>query len=178
MIKKASYTARRLLLLRHAKSAWPEGVADHERPLSDRGRKAAPVIGAYMAREKLVPDLALISPARRAQETWALVRDALPDAVAEREAPGIYEVPAENILAVIRSAEPHVHCLLLAGHNPGMEDVAALLAAKGDVDGLGRMTEKFPTAGLAVIDFDLDDWSDIVPGGGFLERFVTPRFLG
>lgn len=178
MARKTPRTALRLLLLRHAKSAWPEGVADHDRPLAERGRKSAPVVGAYMAREKLIPDLALVSPARRAQETWALVREALPDGIAEREAAGIYEVPADNILAVIQSVEHSIRTLLVVGHNPGMEDLASSLAKDGDVDAMARMTEKFPTAGLAVIDFDLEEWSAAATGTGHLERFVTPRFLG
>lgn len=95
----------RLILLRHAKSAWPDGVADRERPLADRGRKAARVIGTYMVREKLIPDLALVSPARRAKETWKLVRGALSKKVSEREAADIYEVSAERILDVIRAVE-------------------------------------------------------------------------
>lgn len=178
MANTDSRTARRLILLRHAKSAWPDAVPDHERPLSDRGRKAAPVIGTYMAREKLIPDLALISPARRARETWQLVRETLPDGIAEREAAGIYEVPAESILAVIRPVGPAVRTLLLAGHNPGMEDLASLLVKDGDTGAMARMREKFPTGGLAVIDFDLDGWDEVGPGTGYLERFVTPRFLG
>ncbi|WP_349436245.1 histidine phosphatase family protein [Pararhizobium sp. A13] len=178
MTKKSLKPKRRLILLRHAKSAWPDGVADRERPLAERGRKAAPVIGAYMAREKLIPDLALVSPARRAQETWALVRDALSKKVAEREAPGVYEVSAERILDVIRTVEPGIRTLLVVGHNPGMEDAASLLVADGDADAMGRMKEKFPTAGLAVIDFDVDGWDEVAKGTGYLERFVAPRSVG
>lgn len=177
MTKNSAVPRRRLILLRHAKSAWPEGVADEERPLAERGRKSAPVIGVYMAREKLIPDLALVSPARRAQETWELVRDALPKKVAERDAPDIYEVAAGNILEVIRTVKPGIRTLLMVGHNPGMEDLASLLVKDGDADAMGRMKEKFPTAGLAVIDFDVEGWGDIAPGNGYLERFVTPRSL-
>ena len=67
---------KRLLLLRHAKSAWPDGVEDHDRPLSDRGRRDAPRMGAYIAAAGLRPDFALVSSARRTQETWALVAPA------------------------------------------------------------------------------------------------------
>ncbi len=171
---------RRLILLRHAKSAWPEGVPDHERPLSDRGRKSALVIGGYMKREKLLPDLALVSPARRAQETWTLVREVLSGGIVERETPGIYEVPAGTLLTAIQSVEPGIRTLLMIGHNPGMEDLASMLATEGDVDAISRMTEKFPTAGLAVIDFDIEGWDSTGTGSGtgYLERFVTPRFLG
>jgi phosphohistidine phosphatase len=175
MGKKSRGPKRRLILLRHAKSAWPGGVADVERPLAERGRKAAPVIGAYMAREKLIPDLALVSPARRAQETWKLVREALSKKVALRDAPGVYEVSAERILDVIRTVEPGIRTLLVVGHNPGMENAASLLVADGDADAMDRMKEKFPTAGLAVIDFDVDGWDEVATGTGYLERFVAPR---
>ncbi|MBX4871237.1 SixA phosphatase family protein [Rhizobium bangladeshense] len=168
----------RLILLRHAKSAWPDGVPDRERPLADRGRKAAPVIGTYMAREKLIPDLALVSPARRAQETWKLIRRAFSKKVSEHETADIYEVSAERILDVIRAVEPDIRTLLIVGHNPGMANAASLIVADGDADAVGRMREKFPTAGLAAIDLDLDGWDEIAPGTGYLERFVTPRSLG
>lgn len=178
MTKKSPKPKHRLILLRHAKSAWPDGIADRERPLAERGRKAAPIIGAYMAREKLIPDLALVSPARRAQETWKLVREALSKKVAERETPDIYEVAAERILEVIRTVEPAIRTLLIVGHNPGMEKAASLLVANGDPDAIGRMKEKFPTAGLAVIDFDVDGWDEVTKGSGYLDRFVAPRSAG
>ena len=177
MAKTTPRTTRRLLLLRHAKSAWPEGVADHDRPLAERGCKAAPVIGAYMAREKLIPDLALVSPARRAQETWKLVGEALSKKVVQRDAPDIYEVAAERILEVIRAVKPGIRTLLMIGHNPGMEDLAALLVRDGDADAIHCMKEKFPTAALAVIDFEIEGWDAVATGTGFLERFVTPRLI-
>ncbi|OAP39179.1 phosphoglycerate mutase [Sinorhizobium glycinis] len=166
---------RRLMLLRHAKSAWPEGVADHRRPLAERGRKAAPTIGAYMAAHGLLPDLALVSTARRAQETWELVAGALPRRIDVRDAVGIYEVSATAILGVIRGVEASARSLLLVGHNPGMAELALLLAGEGDA--LPRLRDKFPTAGLAVIEFDAGQWSEIEPGRGRLVRFVTPRML-
>lgn len=177
MAKTMPRTARRLLLLRHAKSAWPEGVADHDRPLADRGRKAAPIIGAYMAREKLIADLSLVSPARRAQETWKLVREALSKKILQQDAPEIYEVAAGQILEAIRAVKPGVRTLLMVGHNPGMEDLAALLTKDGDADAIGRMKEKFPTAALAVIDFEIEGWDAVASGSGYLERFVTPRLV-
>lgn len=178
MTKTSAKPKRRLILLRHAKSVWPGGIADRERPLAERGRKAAPIIGAYMAREKLIPDLALVSPARRAQETWALVREALSKKVAERDAADIYEVSAERILDVIRTVEPGIRTLLIVGHNPGMEKAASLLVAGGDADAIGRMNEKFPTAGLAVIDFDVEGWDKVAAGTGYLKQFVVPRSVG
>ncbi|MCA1442045.1 histidine phosphatase family protein [Ensifer sp. IC4062] len=173
----ARLPTRRLMLLRHGKSAWPEGVADHRRPLAGRGRKAAPAIGAFMARQELIPDLALVSTARRAHETWELVAAALPRKVDARDAVGIYEVAAKAMIDVIRKVDPSVEKLMLVGHNPGMVELALLLAGGGDEVALARLREKFPTAGLAVMDFAIEQWSEIAPGTGRLVQFVTPRML-
>ena len=87
---------RRLMLLRHAKSAWPANTADRDRPLATRGREAAPLMGRYLAEELLLPDLVLISPAKRTVETWELVRPMLPEKPATQFEPRIYESPSER----------------------------------------------------------------------------------
>ena len=166
---------RRLMLLRHAKSARMGGTADIDRPLAARGREAAPRLGAYLRAEGLSPDLALVSAARRTRETWDLVRPALGD-VEVRFEPRIYEAPTERLLAVVREVEPEVGTLLMIGHNPGFQELARRLA--GDGDALARLGQKFPTAGLAVIDCPVASWADVHAGGGRLERFVTPKSLG
>jgi phosphohistidine phosphatase len=167
----------RLILFRHAKSAYPAGLEDHERPLAERGRKAAPAIGRYMAGQGLVPDLAVVSTARRAEETWALAAEALGKDVPRRNEARIYEAGTAAILGVIRQTEPRVGALLLVGHNPGFQDLALELIGDGDMDGLARLRTKFSTAGLAVIDFDAERWSEVSAGGGRLERFVTPKSI-
>jgi phosphohistidine phosphatase len=167
---------RRLLLLRHAKSARPKGVADIDRPLSARGLRAAPLVGAYMVGERLVPDLSLVSPARRAQETWRLARQHV-GGVSEREEARIYEATADRLLAVIVETDPLLRVLLIVGHNPGLEDLAIGLVGAGDRDGRERLRQGYPTAALAVIDFDADDWRQPLARSGRLERFVTPRSL-
>jgi phosphohistidine phosphatase len=166
---------RRLMLLRHAKSAWPEGVGDHERPLAQRGRGAAPGIGRYMAEHELLPDLAIVSTARRAQETWELVAPALGRDSTRRDEPRIYEAGWEAILEVIRETKAGVRTLLVIGHNPGLQDLATALIGKGEKSELARIRQKFPTAGLAVIEFAFGGWSEVATGGGRLERFVTPK---
>ena len=168
---------RRLLLLRHAKSAWPEQVADHERPLAERGEKAAPAMGNYMAREHLVPDLALVSDARRTQQTWELVQRRLPAEVAVRTTSDIYEAPASRLLETIRALGDSAATLLLIGHNPGLQDLALMLAGDGDARARDALAAKYPTAALAVIDFPVANWRHIGPGSGVLTRFVTPRSL-
>jgi phosphohistidine phosphatase len=167
----------RLMLFRHAKSAYPAGVDDHERPLADRGRKSAPIIGHYLADQRLVPDLAVVSTARRAQETWALAADALGRDIPRRAEGRIYEARPAAILEIVRQTRSDVGTLVLVGHNPGFQDLATELIGGGDKDGLARLRAKFSTAGLAVIDFDVQRWSDLTAGGGRLERFVTPKSI-
>jgi phosphohistidine phosphatase len=169
---------RRLMLLRHAKSNRPEGVADRERPLATRGREAAPVMGRYLADELLLPDLVLISSSRRTLETWELVAPMLPEKPGTHVEPRIYEAKTERLLHVVQEVEPQVKTLLMVGHNPGFEELAALLTGHGDRYAAARMSQKFPTCGLAVIDFSIEDWRDLAPRGGRLDRFVTPASLG
>lgn len=168
----------RLLLFRHAKSDWPDGVDDHERPLAERGRRATPLMASYMAGEDLIPDFVLVSPARRTLETWKLLRPAMGDDVRWREEPRIYEAPAQMILNVVRAAEPGIGTLLVIGHNPGLQDTALRLAGRGREADLIRLRRKYPTAGLAVIVFTATFWSDIADQSGELERFVTPGTIG
>lgn len=169
---------KRLMLLRHAKSNWPTGVADRDRPLATRGREAAPVMGRYLAEELLLPDLVLISPAKRTVETWGLVAPMLPERPGTHLEPRIYEAKTERLLHVVQETEPHVRALLMIGHNPGFEDLAALLAGHGDRYAAARMAQKYPTCGLAVLDFAVEDWRDVAARGGRLDRFVTPASIG
>jgi phosphohistidine phosphatase len=167
----------RLLLLRHAKAASPSGTLDLDRPLAKRGQEAALVMGNYMKKERLEPDLALVSSARRTQETWERVQPILGE-IEMRPEGRIYEASVGRLLEVVREVEPEMRTVLVIGHNPGFEELAKLLIGEGDMDGILRLGQKYPTAGLAVIDFDLDRWSDIDKKSGRLERFVTPKSLG
>ena len=164
----------RLLLLRHGKSAWPDGVDDLERPLAKRGREAARRMGRYLADEQLVPDLALVSPARRTQETWTLAKGSLGD-VPMRSEPRIYEAPPDRLLIVVKGVEPEVGTLLMVGHNPGFEELLRLLLRPEDRYGAMK---KYPTAGLAVIDVSARAWHELSPRSARLLRFVTPKTLG
>ena len=166
---------RRLLLLRHGKAAWADGLDDLERPLTRRGREAAQRMGAYLAEEGLVPDLALVSPARRTEETWRLAKPALAGAH-ERYEQRIYEAPPVRLLAVVRDVEPAVGTLLLVGHNPGLEELLRLLLPAEERYTHARVRAKFPTAGLAVVGVTAPSWREVTSGS--LERFVTPRSLG
>jgi len=168
---------RRLMLLRHAKTERAEpGERDRDRKLTRRGRADAPVLGTYMAHHDLIPDLALVSPAVRTQETWKLLAAAFakpPKAATDER---IYNASADRLMTVL--SEPRkARVLLLVGHNPGIQDLAVELIAAGDAAMRERVTEKLPTSGLVVIDLAFDDWALLHPHAGRLERFVSPRLI-
>ncbi len=168
----------RLLLLRHAKSAWDHpGLADHDRPLAERGRKAAPVMASFLAENALAPGRILCSTARRTRETLSYLVPILDGETEIRLTRRLYDAEGGDYLTAIREGGAAAPLLMLIGHNPTMEDTAHLLAGTGSDAALKRMREKFPTCALAVIDFDIASWRDVSPGAGQLSLFVTPRFL-
>lgn len=168
---------RRLMLLRHAKTERADpGERDRDRSLTKRGRTDAPAIGTYMARHGLAPELAFVSTAARAQETWALVAAAFAPAPRVVNDERIYSASTEKLFGVI--AETHgARSLLVIGHNPSLHDLAVQLIAAGDTPARERVKEDLPTSGLVVIDLPFDDWSQLHPHAGRLERFVSPRLI-
>ena len=168
---------RRLMLLRHAKTERAEpGERDRDRKLTKRGRADAPLIGAYMIRHGLMPDLALVSPAERAQETWTLLAGCFAKAPKTVNDERIYNATTDKLMTVL--SEPRsARSLLVVGHNPGIHDLAVALIASGDVEARERVTEKLPTSGLVVIDLAFDDWQFLHPHSGRLDRFVSPRLI-
>ena len=163
---------RRLMLLRHAKALPAEGYADIDRPLSAQGLAAAKAIGDFMAKKGLNPDLALVSTARRTAETWNLVATSL-SMPAIRHDPLFHLASAETLFETIQGTAPERNSVLVVGHNPGMEQLARGLAGSGAADALRRLRAKFPTATLAVIDFEASNWQQIAPQSGRLAIFVT-----
>jgi len=166
----------RLLLLRHAKSSWADpGVRDHDRPLNDRGRRAAAAMGEHLRAQGWRPDVVLCSSARRTCETAALLdlpRSA--ELVVEHD---LYLADPDTVLHRIRAVDDRAGTVLVIGHNPTTQDLALDLAADGDPDALRRMGDKYPTGALAVFDVD-GVWSALASGAARLAAFVTPRELG
>jgi phosphohistidine phosphatase len=166
----------RLLLLRHAKSEKPEpGLHDRDRSLNHRGRTDAPSIGAYMAHHGLMPNTAIVSPARRTRETFERLASSWSSTCPVRYVDALYEAAPEAIIKAIQQSSGEI--LLVVGHNPGLHEAAHLLIASGDVETRERLNEALPTSGLAVIDFTGSNWRKLHPHSGRLERFVTPRLL-
>ncbi|WP_225767001.1 histidine phosphatase family protein [Inquilinus sp. Marseille-Q2685] len=166
-----------LILLRHAKSDWADPtLADHDRPLAARGRDAAPRMGAWLKAHGPMPDLALCSTATRARQTLALALEALGAAPETRFDRGLYLAGGAGVLARLRRAPDEAETVLLVGHNPDLEQLARRLAATGDEAARTRLAEKYPTAGLAVIELPVDRWAEAGPGGR-LVAFETPKTI-
>jgi len=169
---------RRLYLLRHVKSSWDEpGVADRDRPLAPRGRKAGKRIAAYLREEGAAPAVVLCSSALRTRQTLEAILPALagdPELLVED---GLYAASADTLLARVHAVPAAAGSVLLIGHNPGIGDLALELAGGGDADALGRLREGFPTGALATYSVAADAWDELAPGGAELAGYVVPREL-
>ena len=168
---------RRLLLLRHAKAVPSTGRNDYDRALIERGRRDAAGIGAFVAETGMIPDLMIYSSAARAHETAAMVLKAWPRRVEARAEAGLYEATRDAIQQIVRALPDTAPSVMLVGHNPGLGDLANHLAGGGAKSDAPRMAGKFPTAGLAVFEFDVERWRDVASGAARLTRFATPDEL-
>jgi phosphohistidine phosphatase len=168
-----------LFLLRHAKSSWDHpGLDDLVRPLNERGRTAAPLMGRYMARHHLVPELVLCSASVRTRATLDLIKPALGVATPEvAYEDGLYLASATDLMARLRSVSPRWPRVLMIGHNPGFHDLAVKLTGTGERKAIAALTAKFPTAALAVLTFEATSWAKTCPGSGRLVHFMTPALL-
>lgn len=166
-----------LMLLRHAKSSWADtGQADLDRPLNDRGKRSAVAVGRYMASNGLLPQLVLCSPARRARETWGLVAGELTTIPEILVAAEIYNFgDGKALMECLRHKAGAAQSVLFVGHNPSIAGLAQALIGAGSGRLRERLEEKYPTAALAVISFDLATWGSLTAGSGELLRFVRPR---
>lgn len=165
-----------LTLLRHAKSGWDDPVArDFDRPLNPKGRRAAQTVGREMKRLGLGFDHVVASPAVRVKETIEEVEGAFGSALAPAWDRRLYLASAASLLDVARETPDDAASLLLIGHNPGLEELVLDLAAAGPLR--EEVEEKYPTATLAELTFEVSDWADLAPGGADLTRLVRPRDL-
>jgi phosphohistidine phosphatase len=169
---------KRLTLLRHAKSGWDDPVArDFDRPLNAKGKRAARVVGSHLREAGITFDHALASPATRVVETLEEVSAGYGRPLCHDFDRRLYLASAETLLDVIHDAPDNAETLLLAGHNPGLEELVLLLVPDGAGQDREAVEDKFPTASLAEIHFDAARWADIRAGSGALRRFTRPRDL-
>ena len=170
---------RQLLLLRHAKSNWDDPrLNDHDRPLDDGGQRAATVLRAAILDLELVPDLILVSSARRTRETLELL-EPLPGTVRIQRQNELYLASPRQLLEQISDIPADTGRVMIIGHNPGLHDLAMMLIGPHAVSlnqpHTMRVARGFPTAALA--EFAVaGSWRDL-PHGARLTRFLTPHDL-
>ncbi len=167
-----------LSLLRHAKSSWKNPtLPDRERPLATRGVTDAPLMGKAMAERGIDPELVLCSSARRTRDTLALV---LPELKVEPKVvyeDALYHASPQAMLEMLRGVQPGANRVMLVGHNPEIQSFALDLVGSGPKHFRDRLSEKFSTAGLAVITFASGLWKSVEVNSGTLNLFLSPRDL-
>ena len=153
---------RRLYLLRHAKAVQDASGGDHERPLNARGREDAPMAARAAAARGFVPALVLCSTAKRTSETLALALPFFTPPPEVRMTPALYHAAPETILAQLGSIPADIGSVMIVGHNPGLQDLAAELAGAGKMG--RRIEEKFPTSAFVAFESASADWRAAIRG--------------
>ncbi|MEV2220685.1 MULTISPECIES: SixA phosphatase family protein [Nocardia] len=161
---------RTLILMRHGKSSYPDGISDHERPLAPRGQREAGLAGQWLRETQPPIDAVRCSTATRTRETLAATGVTAP-VVYEA---GIYEASPRTLIELVQLSDDDVTTLLVIGHAPGMPWTAWELASNRDSDPAIELSRKFPTSALAVLEFDRP-WAQVDEGTGDLVRFHIPR---
>ena len=163
---------RTLLLLRHAKSDHPAGVADHERPLAPRGEREAGLAGDWLRAHAPAVDAVLCSTATRARETLERTRIDAPVNFVDR----LYDATPGAVIEEINKVGPDVETLLVIGHEPAMSSVALGLATAdgSNTSAAERISTKFPTSAIAVLRTSAP-WDQLTPSGAALVDFHVPR---
>ncbi|HVT64178.1 MAG TPA: histidine phosphatase family protein [Mycobacteriales bacterium] len=162
-----------LVLIRHAK-AMPEAPSDIQRRLAGRGKRDAAAAGQWLADLGIAPDLVVISPATRAQETWDAI-SATVTAKVRRTDDRIYSNTVRELREVIADTADDVQTLVLVGHNPSMHGLAITLSdGAGDPEAEIAIRADYPTCGIAVFDAD-GEWLDLELGDATIRAFEVPR---
>jgi phosphohistidine phosphatase len=168
---------RTLWLLRHAKAARGSGVADFDRPLEPRGRDAARRIGRHLAESGAHPDLVLCSSAQRTRETLDGVAEAFDEPWVVLEERELYLASEGELLRRLQAVPEDARSVLMVGHNPGVAELAGILATSGPAEDLAQLRRKYPTGALVELRLHAGPWRQL-PRGCELVQFVTPKSLG
>jgi phosphohistidine phosphatase len=165
---------RRLIVVRHAKSAWPPGVPDRARPLGPRGLRDAPVVGRRIRELVGSVDVVVVSPAQRTQQTWALINEELGHSGPVLTDARVYEAWGAHMIDLVRELPVDAHTVMVLGHEPGVSELVLGLAGPARPDLRDRVATKFPTGAVAVLSAERP-WSEFIRGCAALESFSTPR---
>lgn len=169
---------KKVILLRHAKSSWDDpDLDDHDRPLNERGRRAAPVSAAWLAGRGHRPDTVLCSSAERARETFALAREALGNPPEPEPERGLYHAMPARMRDRLAALDGACEVAMLIGHEPGIGALTRKLSDGRARPRCARAFQHFPTAAAAVLEFDIADWSALAYGIGRFVDFAVPREL-
>lgn len=170
---------KRLTLLRHAKSSWDDPVTrDFDRPLNEKGKRAAAIMGKFIKRNDLSFDQVLASPAVRVIETLEQVEATSGLSFEPQWDRKIYLASSVTLIDVLRGANADADHVLMVGHNPGLEDlIFDLVPDDGSSETRSAVEEKYPTAALAELSLDITQWEDIADNCATLGRFTRPRDL-
>ena len=158
-----------LVLMRHAKQNWSGDLSDFDRPLNEQGITSARALGNWLRANDLLPDFALVSAAKRTVETFDELKLDCPFEKKKK----LYLAPSEEIFHQLRQV--NANRLLLICHNPGISEFSQGILSKWPVH---SQFESFPTCSTCIIDFDLNDWSNLQFKTGEIKKFITPRDLG
>lgn len=159
-----------LFVMRHAKSSWDDAaLSDFERPLNERGLEAVPLMGEAIKKNQFQPELIISSPAKRAAQTANLVKDAARINGEIQLDERIYEASPARLLEVVSEQNGKSESILLVGHNPGLEGLIKVLTGE---------LQAMPTAALAVVDLNINDWHEINFSSGNLRTLIRPKELG
>jgi phosphohistidine phosphatase len=168
---------RTVVLLRHGKSSWSDStLADVDRPLAPRGERASKKLAKYIQRKRIRPALVLCSPSRRTRQTLEAVEASLGKRCAVEVVPQLYGASEQELLERLHALPESVSSVMLIGHNPGLHNLALVLASRGAH--LPQLEEKFPTGALATLVVRSESWTALGPGAAELVDYVVPRQLG
>jgi len=168
---------RTIILLRHGKSSWSDAtLSDVDRPLTPRGERASRRIAKYLRRERIHPTLVLCSPSLRTRQTLGAITPSLGKNCTIELVPALYAASEPELLERLRALPESAASVMLIGHNPGLQQLALILASPGTAR--AKLEQKFPTGALATLAVSSDSWAALRPGEAKLIDYVIPRQLG
>lgn len=169
---------KKVILVRHGKSSWAEPeLEDHERPLNKRGRRAAPVVAQWLAHRKHLPDRVVCSSSRRTRQTVSRMSAAIPDLPEPVIEETLYHATPDAMLECLRRMPKDCDTVMLVGHQPGLSAFARKLTNGSVRPRCAQAFEHFPTAAAAVLELDIDDWSELDYHMASFVDFARPREL-